>query len=124
MGKKPEMAWKIYWRETTPGRWHAFCKLKDVYVSLCWNHTLQKSGGQKIMRPVPVKRCAKCDNAESELHGSDGSLPQTGAGLAKASMAVLECNCCEAKIPPAKRARLRDESSILCTKCQSYRRAG
>jgi hypothetical protein len=65
---------KLYWRETSPGRFHCFTRGTDrKYHSLCGPHELTRIGGQACNRPRPVERCGRCDGLEAERRGWEES---------------------------------------------------
>lgn len=72
---------KLYWRcleKTGWGRWHCFKKVEGGgFQSLCGFHHLPNSLGQKIERPIPELRCARCDIAEMKRRGWQESGPET-----------------------------------------------
>lgn len=66
---------KLFWRPAS-GRWHCFKKADEAnYVSLCGDLTRSRSGGQSILRPPPLLRCARCDAREMDRRGWEESGP-------------------------------------------------
>lgn len=64
---------KLYWRRVVTA-WHCFKKLQGGgFISLCYRHTIGKSGGQDIRRPSPLLRCGQCDGAEMRRRGWEES---------------------------------------------------
>ena len=65
---------KLYWRQVNDGLYHCFrrartARVERAWVSLCGDHWMYRSGGQKCSRPEPHARCAACDCAEMIRRG-------------------------------------------------------
>lgn len=64
---------KLYWRPLV-SVWHCYRKLKGGgFISLCYRHTIYRTIGQDIRRPITTLRCAQCDNAEKRKRGWEES---------------------------------------------------
>lgn len=75
---------KLYWRRDSMSLievWHCYTKMRESttgvvkYVSLCGTRSRLRSGGQAITRPIPARRCARCDCAEMRRRGWNESGP-------------------------------------------------